>query len=233
MSDTISMDAIIGRPRATTFYRAIWRWHFYAGLIVVPFLLVLSLTGIIMLYGNSIETFLGKKYEVALSATVLTLEAQANAAVASVEGGALKMVVRPLETNRATMAVVTANDKDIVVSIDPNTGAVLGSVVKDDTWFTWASNIHGTLLLGDAGDRIMEIVAGLGIILVFTGLYMWWPRGETRLSSVLVPNFAVSGRAFWKEIHITTGFWFSAILLAFLITGMAWTGVWGGKMVQA
>ena len=233
MSDTISMDAIIGRPRATVFYRAVWRWHFYAGLIVMPFLLVLALTGIIMLYGNSIETTLGKTYNIAPSATRLTLEAQANAAVASVEGGTLKMVVRPLETDRATMAVVAANDKDIVVSIDPNTGAVLGTIVKDDTWFNWASNIHGTLLIGDAGDRIMEIVAGLGIILVFTGLYMWWPRGETRLSSVLVPNFAVSGRAFWKEMHITTGFWFSAILLAFFITGMAWTGVWGGKMVQA
>ena len=41
-------------------YRAVWRWHFYAGLIAVPFLLIFAVTGMIMVYGNSVETFLGK-----------------------------------------------------------------------------------------------------------------------------------------------------------------------------
>jgi len=27
-------------------YRAIWRWHFYAGLFVVPFLMMLAITGL-------------------------------------------------------------------------------------------------------------------------------------------------------------------------------------------
>ncbi len=29
----------------TALYRTIWRWHFYAGLLVIPLVLVLSLTG--------------------------------------------------------------------------------------------------------------------------------------------------------------------------------------------
>ena len=29
----------------TAFYRTIWRWHFYAGLFVMPFILILSVTG--------------------------------------------------------------------------------------------------------------------------------------------------------------------------------------------
>jgi uncharacterized iron-regulated membrane protein len=226
-------NSLIGRPRAATLYRAIWRWHFYAGLIVVPFLLVLSLTGIVMLYGNSIETMLGKTHSVPVSEKTLSLEAQAAAGVASIEGSTLKMVVSPVEADRATMVVVKSNDQDVVVTIDPNDGSILDTVVKDDTWFHWASNIHGTLLIGDAGDRMMEIAAGLGIILVLSGLYLWWPRGETRLSSVLIPNFAASGRAFWKELHISTGFWFSLVMLGFLVTGLAWSGIWGGKMVQA
>jgi uncharacterized iron-regulated membrane protein len=129
--------------------------------------------------------------------------------------------------------VVKSNEQDVVVTVNPNDGAILDTIVKDDTWFHWASNIHGTLLMGDTGDHLMEIAAGLGIILVLSGLYLWWPRGETRLSSVLLPNFSASGRAFWKELHISTGFWFSLVLLGFLFTGLAWSGVWGGKMVQA
>jgi uncharacterized iron-regulated membrane protein len=50
---------------STRLYRAIWRWHFYAGLIVVPFLITPAVTGLIMVFGNSIESFLGKKHYVA------------------------------------------------------------------------------------------------------------------------------------------------------------------------
>ena len=30
-------------------YRAMWRWHFYAGLYVIPFLLMLAVTGFFMM----------------------------------------------------------------------------------------------------------------------------------------------------------------------------------------
>lgn len=43
----------------TALYRAIWRWHFYAGLFVVPFLIVLAVTGLIIMAGHSAATTLG------------------------------------------------------------------------------------------------------------------------------------------------------------------------------
>jgi len=33
-----------------SFYNLAWRWHFYAGLFVIPFLILLSVTGIIYLF---------------------------------------------------------------------------------------------------------------------------------------------------------------------------------------
>ena len=38
-----------GNPPAAL-YRTIWRWHFYAGLFVLPFILILSVTGSIYLF---------------------------------------------------------------------------------------------------------------------------------------------------------------------------------------
>ncbi|MEO0648883.1 MAG: PepSY domain-containing protein, partial [Cyanobacteria bacterium J06650_10] len=37
------------------FYRTVWRWHFYAGLFVVPFMLVLGTTGIIYLFKPQLD----------------------------------------------------------------------------------------------------------------------------------------------------------------------------------
>ena len=36
-------------------YAAVWRWHFYAGLYTAPFLVVLALTGLMMLFGDELE----------------------------------------------------------------------------------------------------------------------------------------------------------------------------------
>lgn len=214
-------------------YRSIWRWHFYAGIVVVPFLIVLALTGLVMLYGNSIETFLGAKHYVAPDGDRASLVQQSQAALATVPGSTLKLAVNPASPDRASVFVVDAEGRNFVVSVDPHGPRVVDTVVKDDTWFYWANNIHGTLLLGTVGDRIVETVAGLGVILLLTGLYLWWPRNIRTLGRALVPDFAARGRALWKELHVSLGFYLSIVLLFFLLSGLSWSGVWGEKIVQA
>jgi uncharacterized iron-regulated membrane protein len=214
-------------------YRAIWRWHFYAGIYVAPFLLMLATTGLIMVYGNSVETFLGKKYYVSPGGERASLVDQAQAAQAAIPDGTTTMLVVPQSTDRANVFVVTANDLANVVAVDPHGPAVLGTIVKDDTWFYWANKIHGSFFLGTIGDRLIEVAAGLGIVMVLTGLYLWWPRNGRGFFGAFIPNITLQGRALWKELHSTLGVWISIILLFFFISGLTWAGVWGEKMTQA
>ena len=44
-------------------YRTVWRWHFYAGLFCIPFVLWLSLTGTIYLFKPQVEKFLDRNYD--------------------------------------------------------------------------------------------------------------------------------------------------------------------------
>jgi len=222
------------RPSIVTgLYRAVWRWHFYAGIFVAPFLLVLAVTGLIMVYGNSIETFLGKKYHVSPGGERLSVVQQGLAAQAAFPDSMVTMFVSPATDDRASVFLVNADNVDYVVSVDPHDGKVLGTVAKNETWFYWANKIHGTLLLGDIGDRLQETAAGLGIALLLSGLYLWWPRNGKGPGQVLVPNLARRGRGLVKELHVTAGFYISVVLLLFLISGLAWSGVWGAKIVQA
>jgi hypothetical protein len=41
------------RTPGARWYNAVWRWHFYAGLFCIPFIIWLSLTGTIYLGGRS------------------------------------------------------------------------------------------------------------------------------------------------------------------------------------
>ncbi len=232
-----TFNSAADRPAASSrFYRAVWRWHFYAGLYVVPFLLMLAITGLVMLYASSIESQFGKKYHVAVEGQRMTLQTQAAAALQAVPGATITTFIAPRSDDLANVFVVTANDKQHFVAVNPHDAKVLDNVIKDDTLFYWARAIHGSFMIGlpsaGWGDHLIEVAAGLSVILVISGLYMWWPRGNQRFISALLPNFSRQGRALWRELHVTGGLYVSIILLAFLISGLSWTGFWGGQYVQ-
>lgn len=47
--------AATGRLSSDAIYRAVWRWHFYAGLLCLPFLISLSATGALYLFKDEIN----------------------------------------------------------------------------------------------------------------------------------------------------------------------------------
>ncbi len=44
-ADRTSATEPLPKALNNRFYRTVWRWHFYAGLFVIPFMLVLGITG--------------------------------------------------------------------------------------------------------------------------------------------------------------------------------------------
>lgn len=73
----------IEKKNAKARYFLAWRWHFYAGLFVIPFMLMLSLTGIVMLFDDEIEHFrYGEILTVTPEETVKSVSKQMQAVIA-------------------------------------------------------------------------------------------------------------------------------------------------------
>jgi uncharacterized iron-regulated membrane protein len=113
--------------------------------------------------------------------------------------------------------------RDVYVSPQ---GKVLGSVDPESRISATVSRIHGSLLIGKMGDWIVELAACWAIVMILTGLYMWWPRGQG-LRGVLWPRLAKGKRIFLRDLHAVTGFWVSGLALVLLTTGLPWASVWG------
>ncbi len=71
-------------------YFAAWRWHFYTGLFVIPFLAILAITGMLMLWIAWIDGRDGERTEVTLQESLTPVSMQADAAVAAIADGTLK-----------------------------------------------------------------------------------------------------------------------------------------------
>ncbi|WP_417691451.1 PepSY-associated TM helix domain-containing protein [Roseibium sp.] len=235
MSISASSDATPATGLDRRFYLAAWRWHFYAGLFVAPFLLILAVTGMTMMLIGYFDGREGERItvDVPASAQALPLTEQSQVVLNSFPGSKLVEWIRAPQLDRVNVfRIARADGGQSMVAVDPYAGNVVDSWNRRDGWYDFADNVHGELLLGTTGDTIIEIAAGFAIVLVITGLYMWWPRERSFLRTI-IPDLRGQERDKLKSLHLSVGAILSVFLVLFLISGMSWTGVWGGKIIQA
>ena len=73
----------------------------------------------------------------------------------------------------------------------------------------------------------MELAASWAIIMLLTGLFLWWPRDAKGMGGVLYPRIGRRGRNFWKDVHSVTGIWVSLFALVLILSGLPWAKHWG------
>ncbi|SBW78521.1 PepSY domain-containing protein [Pseudomonas veronii] len=210
-----------------SFYNLAWRWHFYAGLFVAPFMVLLALTGIIYLFKPQLDPLMyGHLLTVPAAERALSADEQLQRAKAAYPQGTLSKYLPPADATSSAQFVMHDGSREMTVFVDPYRGTVLGTQDAKNNLQAIARALHGELMIGTVGDRLVELAAGWGVMLVISGMYLWWPRGKSS-SGVLWPRFNTRGRVFWRDLHVVTGFWGAALLLVMLLSGMAWTGFWG------
>ena len=214
-------------------YLTVWRWHFYFGLLVVPFLTLLAVTGLGMLLFANITGKEGERLHVTPQAQVQPLSAQAEAARQFVNQKSASVVqyIAPRADDMVAVFRVNNDDKATMVAVDPYTAKVVSSMPRNEGWYHTMDGIHGDMMLGTAGDYLIETAASLTILMMITGIYLWWAK-QRSLKAMLAPQTG-KGRSWWRSMHGAFGTWVSLILLLFCLSGVAWAGIWGGKFVQS
>lgn len=220
----------ISSPRRWPGYDSVWRWHFYAGLFCIPFVLWLAVTGSIYLFRPQVEALIDRPYaHLAITGPRASAAAQAEAAVRAVPGSVLHRYQLPETPDQAVQVIVGAGKRETRVYLDPQTLAVLKTVDEDQRLMPIIFRLHGELLIGTAGSYLVELAASWAIVMILSGLFLWWPRGGG-LGGVVYPRLTSGGRGFWRDLHGVTGFWVSAFALFLLLSGLPWAKSWGSYL---
>jgi uncharacterized iron-regulated membrane protein len=216
------------KQNAGQLYRMLWRWHFYAGLFCIPFVIILSLTGATYLFKTQIEAAFDAPYNnLAVSGPSAPVSTQVHAALRGQDGSTLKSYRLPQQPGDAAQIIVTKDGVDFLTYVHPTSAKVLKSIKNEDRLMSVVATIHGELLAGDNGSLIVELAASWALVMVVTGLYLWWPRQATGLAGVIWPRLARGSKVFWRDIHAVTGIWISGFAIVLLLSGLPWTNVWG------
>ncbi|SBS79432.1 PepSY-associated TM helix domain protein [uncultured Mycobacterium sp.] len=140
----------------------------------------------------------------------------------------------------------------IGVFVDPYTGAYLGQRDQLSGLVGWANQLHrmfgndgphvqlpslGHLINPSAypestipvgiGNLWMELTATWILVLLASGVYLWWPRAIEAAKPLLKVRWRSGGRVRWRDVHALTGVVIAVILAGYILSGMTWTRYWG------
>lgn len=229
--------------RQTGFGALLVRLHFYAGVLVAPFLLVAAVTGLLYTFTPQFDSLVyGKELTVAHTADSARPLADQVAAARNAHPKGTLTAVRPGtgdETTQVDFALPELGEKAHTVYVDPYTGKVTGQLT---TWYgstplkTWLDDLHRNLHLGTTGRYYSEIAASWLWVLVLGGLILWWrrQRGNRTARRLLLPDRAAKkGVRRTRSWHATTGLWLALGLLVLSATGLTWSRFAGAHFGEA
>lgn len=215
-------------------YRAVWRWHFYAGIFCIPFVVVLAISGAIYLFKAEIEGWAERSYDrLEQGGDAALASAQISAALAAVPGSTFESYELPAAPEAAARVLVRSEAGSRRVYVDPTSLEILGSVSERDRFMRQIFRLHGELLMGNRGSNLVELAACWTIVMVLTGLVLWWPRQGRGLAGVFWPRLHGGRRLLWRDMHAVTGVWISLVTLALLFSGLPWAKFWGDYLKSA
>lgn len=214
-------------PRPTTsagWFRAFWRWHFYAAFLVAPVLMVLAATGLIYLFRFQLEPLINADLMQIPAPSANSIQQPYANQLAAVErsfpDATVVSMTEPRSAERSTVFSLTMPDgstRDVFVN--PYGAEVLGSLDPDTTLSGRAVRLHGELMAGTWGERLIELAACWAIVMALTGYYLFLKgrRARSRQPRSL------------RSRHAHVGLVAGVGLLFLLVSGLPWTGFWGEK----
>ena len=226
------------------------RLHFYAGLLVGPFLLIAALTGLAYaLVGQFDAVVYRHELKVdSVGSQQLPLSQQLAVATAAQPSGTVTSIrppAAPDDTTRVVLAVPEDNtvpaDYSRTVFVDPYSGEIRGTLTTYGEWLpirAWFDELHRNLHLGAFGRNYSELAASWLWVVALGGLLLWigYRRRTGRLSRIALPDRDATPRRRRLTWHGAVGVWIVLGLLALSVTGLTWSRYAGtniGNLTQA
>ena len=219
---------------AREIYLAVWRWHFWSGLLITPFLIILSVTGALYVFKPQIEDALYSEYlqidpvaeaTPSFDAFITNLEKT----YPGVEVTNILVKDDPRSPWESYLEIPQENNSHTHLRLfyDPYRDQIIGSTDFENSFFFVVLQLHRNLMIGLPGRLITELATSWGILSILSGLLLWWPKGKEKVMGVWIPRLNRSRKILLRDLHVVPAVYISIFVIAIMFTGLLFTRVWG------
>ena len=210
-------------------YKNIWfKLHLILGLSAGFILLIVGFTGAMLSFEKEILNAINQDtYKVTvleqgkLSTKELLEKFQEQKPQAKING----ITISSFEDDSVSINVAGEGQnarKGVTYYVNPYTAEILPEL-KGVSFFKTVENIHRRLLLDDFGKQVVALSVVSLLVLMFSGIYIYFPRIKKSFSQSLKLNFQSKGRFFIANLHSAIGMWVIPFYLIASLTGLYWS----------
>jgi uncharacterized iron-regulated membrane protein len=210
--------------------------HLWLGLTSGLVIFIIALTGALWTFETEIQDALYSYRKVKQENIPYITPSQLKAIAAKVfDDKPVHSISYPAKDKAATVKS-WSNEKEnqyhFIAYINPYTGKLL-HVKKNHNFFDVVIELHTNLLLGDAGRKIIDYSTLIFLLMIISGIVLWWPRSKARRKS----SFSIKRNTSFKrknyDLHNVLGFYACWVLIFIVLTGLAWGFEWMNKSLYA
>lgn len=210
---------LLHHPRKLWLRKAFFQVHLWAGILLSLYLVVIALSGSVLVFENELTG-------TTLPPTISSFDANRIASISQVvsefnrqyPGASVELLTAPTKTVPAyQLDVRLSSGEEQHYIADPVTARIYG---PERTWVQWVHDLHIYLLLNENyGMQVNGIGAAVLLLLVVTGIVLWWPGIR-----VWARGLRVNIRANWRRInfdlHSAIGFWTLVLVFWWAFSGV-------------
>lgn len=112
------------------------------------------------------------------------------------------------------------------VFLNPYDGAFLKLKDNKTDFFGIVISGHYSLWLGEAGGAIVKWATVIFLIMLISGIVLWWPKNKAARKQRFKMKLGTSHKRLNYDLHNVLGFYAAWVLVFAAITGIIWTFDW-------
>ena len=191
-------------------WRSVWRLHFYSGIFAMPFIVLMAVSGLVILYTQPLQNLTeGNLRKVSVGATTTSFADQTAAVERAFPNTQVTtLTVGAKASDSSVFQIDDGSTNGRQVFVDPYSGEVLGSIKTAGGFIGFANRLHGFLNVNSVkislptvsalwdsgaimrpyvvGDLVLELLGTWSLVLVLSGLFLWRPRRSANRNAIPV-----------------------------------------------
>ncbi len=208
--------------------------HLWLGIASGLVVLVVAATGSLLVFEEELEPMLHPSFyyvQAPEGEKALSMDVLAGVVKDQYPGYKLREINIEQEANRSVIVLVDKGKEDVLaVAVNQYTGQVIKAVNEHRRFFYVVLQLHRYLCMGKAGKVITSISCSIFLVLVLTGLVLWWPKRNTRKQRMRVKWNASWKRLNW-DLHAVLGFYVHIVIFVIALMGLTWSYEWVNNLI--
>ncbi|WP_051908040.1 PepSY-associated TM helix domain-containing protein [Flavimarina sp. Hel_I_48] len=205
----------------------IGRLHLWLGLSSGIVVFIVAITGCIFAFQDEIQDLIYDWRMVPVEERQFVAPAQLFEKTEALIPGSSADYVMYYGKDRPAYVYVAVDETPYFANFNPYSGEVLHVQNLNEDFFKIIENLHMYLLLPQSiGKQIVGISTLVFIVMLLTGIILWWPKKKKQLGSHLKVKWSARWRRVNYDLHRTAGIYAAIIALILAITGLGIAYEW-------